>query len=118
MGGCASEDEIDRIAREVGWFDVEPMDDPCYSNNSKSKKPKKPKNRRGSKKNRTKSKKRRRLKSQKKRQTTKKYISRKSPPYKANEFCGKKKLGNDGAYYISKPDKNGICRWYKAKKFK
>ena len=44
----------------------------------------------------------------------KKYASRPSPPFPANKFCGKKKKGNDGKMYLSKPNKNGICRWVKA----
>lgn len=44
-------------------------------------------------------------------QTAKKYTSRPSPPYSANECCGQTKKGNDGKNYISKPDKNKICRW-------
>jgi hypothetical protein len=49
------------------------------------------------------------------RQTTNKYTSRNSPPYKANECCGKTKKGNDGQKYISKADKNGVCKWITAK---
>ena len=45
--------------------------------------------------------------------TLKKYLTRDSPPYPANDYCGKKKPGNDGLMYISKPDKNGICKWIK-----
>lgn len=48
------------------------------------------------------------------RQTTKKYTSRNSPPYKANECCGSTKTGNDGQKYTSKADKNGVCRWAKS----
>ena len=44
-------------------------------------------------------------------QVSKKYTTRPSPPYPANDYCGKKKKGNDGHMYISKPNKNGICRW-------
>jgi hypothetical protein len=44
---------------------------------------------------------------------TKKYTKRTSPPFPANDFCGKKKKGNDGKMYLSKPNKNGICRWIK-----
>jgi len=43
----------------------------------------------------------------------KKYLTRDSPPYPANEYCGKKKKGNDGLMYLSIPDKNGICKWIK-----
>jgi hypothetical protein len=44
---------------------------------------------------------------------TKKYANRPSPAFPANDFCGKKKKGNDGNMYLSKPNKNGICRWTK-----
>ena len=46
-------------------------------------------------------------------QTSKKYTSRKSPPYPAN-VCpvGDKKKGNDGKMYVvSGPNKNGVSRW-------
>jgi len=46
-------------------------------------------------------------------QNTKKYRSRGSPPYSAMDFKGSTKKGNDGATYISKPDKRGIYRWVK-----
>lgn len=45
--------------------------------------------------------------------TLKKYKNRKSPPYPANENCNKKMIGNDGNYYISKPNKNNVCSWKK-----
>jgi hypothetical protein len=45
--------------------------------------------------------------------TLKKYKNRKSPPYPANENCGKKIQGNDGNMYISKPNKNNVCSWKK-----
>jgi PBZ domain len=46
------------------------------------------------------------------RQTLKKYTSRSSPPYPAQECPYAKKKGNDGRTYISKPnDSNGIFRW-------
>lgn len=47
--------------------------------------------------------------------TLKKYQKRPSPPFPANENCGKTLPGNDGNMYISKPNKNGICSWKKAK---
>jgi hypothetical protein len=47
------------------------------------------------------------------RKTNKKYTSRNSPPYPANENCFKKMIGNDRTYYISTPNKNGICTWKK-----
>jgi len=43
--------------------------------------------------------------------TNKKYMKRNSPPYSANENCGKTMKGNDGKKYESIPDKNNICRW-------
>lgn len=46
---------------------------------------------------------------------TKKYLSRPSPPYPANDCCGMKKIGNDGSKYVSKPNANGICFWKKMK---
>ena len=39
--------------------------------------------------------------------------SRPSPTSSANKNCGKTIKGNDGNMYISKPNKNGICRWQK-----
>jgi hypothetical protein len=45
------------------------------------------------------------------RQETKKYTSRKSPPYPANECKGTEKEGNDGKMYISVGNKNGVHRW-------
>ena len=44
-------------------------------------------------------------------QTTKKYLSRSSPPYPANKCCGKTMTGNDGAKYIAMPSVSGICSW-------
>jgi hypothetical protein len=46
-------------------------------------------------------------------QTTKKYLSRPSPPYPANKCCGKTMTGNDGAKYIAKPNVSGMCSWKK-----
>jgi hypothetical protein len=43
--------------------------------------------------------------------TDKKYLNRNSPPYPANEYCGKTKKGNNGKMYTSTPDKNNVCRW-------
>lgn len=45
--------------------------------------------------------------------TLKKYKNRKSPPYPANEYCGKQLKGNDGNMYESKPNKNDVCSWKK-----
>lgn len=44
-------------------------------------------------------------------QTTKKYTSRKSPPYPANECKESEKIGNDGKMYKSVGNKNGVHRW-------
>ena len=41
--------------------------------------------------------------------------SRPSPTSSANKNCGKTMKGNNGNMYISKPNKNGICRWQKSK---
>jgi hypothetical protein len=46
-------------------------------------------------------------------QKTKKYRSRGSPPYSAMDCKGSSKKGNDGATYVSKPDKRGIYHWVK-----
>jgi hypothetical protein len=46
--------------------------------------------------------------------TLKKYASRKSPSYKANDYCGKSMKGNDGNMYVSRPNKNNVCSWKKA----
>jgi len=42
-------------------------------------------------------------------------LNRPSPSYPANDYCGKNKKGNDGNMYISKKNKNGVCRWVKSK---
>lgn len=44
---------------------------------------------------------------------TTKYANRPSPPYPANDYCGKNKRGNDKNMYTSKKNKNGVCRWVK-----
>lgn len=46
--------------------------------------------------------------------TLKKYKTRNSPPYPANEHCNKKMKGNDGLMYVSRPNKNGVCSWKSA----
>jgi len=51
-------------------------------------------------------------------QNTKKYITRDSPPYPANECCHQRKIGNDGTMYVSVPSKAGICRWIKVSSVK
>lgn len=45
------------------------------------------------------------------RRTSKKYLSRPSPPYSAQECCGKKMVGNNGKTWISIKDARGICHW-------
>jgi hypothetical protein len=44
-------------------------------------------------------------------QKTKKYTTRPSPAFPANECCGEVKVGNDGRMYISVANKNGVCSW-------
>jgi hypothetical protein len=44
-------------------------------------------------------------------ETTKKYKSRPSPPYKANSFCDFVMKGNDDQMYLSKRGSDGVCRW-------
>ena len=48
-------------------------------------------------------------------QHTKKYTSRNSPPYPANDCkVGSSKKGNDGSMYtVSSPNVNGVKRWLK-----
>jgi hypothetical protein len=46
-------------------------------------------------------------------QTTKKYLTRPSPPYPANKCCGKTMTGNDGSKYIAAQNVFGICAWKK-----
>jgi hypothetical protein len=46
---------------------------------------------------------------------TSKYANRPSPPYPANDYCGKNKRGNDKNMYTSKKNTNGVCRWVKIK---
>ncbi len=43
--------------------------------------------------------------------TIDKYAFRNSPPYSANKCKSMKKKGNDGKFYISQTDKNGIYKW-------
>ena len=45
--------------------------------------------------------------------TLKKYKTRNSPPYPANENCNKQMKGNDGYIYVSKSNKNNVCSWKK-----
>jgi hypothetical protein len=44
-------------------------------------------------------------------QSTKKYTSRPSPSYPANECVGEQRYGNDGELYVSKLAANGVGRW-------
>ena len=46
-------------------------------------------------------------------QSTSKYTKRGSPPYPANQCCGQVMVGNDGNSWQSRPDKTGVCHWYK-----
>lgn len=48
-------------------------------------------------------------------QTSKKYMTRKSPPYSAINCKGKTMDGKDGSY-VSSPDKNNIYKWVKTRK--
>lgn len=41
----------------------------------------------------------------------KKYLTRKSPPYPANDHCNKQMKGNDGRNYISMPNRHQVCSW-------
>ena len=47
---------------------------------------------------------------------TKKYQSRNSPPYPANDCIGEVKKGNDGKNWKSVPNKNMIYKWMPAEK--
>ena len=40
-----------------------------------------------------------------------KYQNRPSPPFPANDYCARRKVGNDGRLYESRPDKRGVCHW-------
>ncbi len=42
---------------------------------------------------------------------TKKYTSRASPPYPANECRGHQRMGNDGKQWVSTRASNGVYRW-------
>jgi hypothetical protein len=44
-------------------------------------------------------------------QHSKKYTSRPSPPMPANECKGMSSLGNDGNWWTTWPDKNGVWHW-------
>jgi hypothetical protein len=46
-----------------------------------------------------------------KRQTTKKYDSRPSPPFKARAYKGRRKRGNDGNWWKSTSNSNGVYTW-------
>jgi len=43
--------------------------------------------------------------------TLKRYAGRPSPSLPANDYCGKKKQGNDGNMYESRPNVAGVCSW-------
>jgi hypothetical protein len=53
-----------------------------------------------------------------KKETSKKYLTRKSPPYHAKDCKDIVKLGNDGQSYISESDKRGVYKWNKYNKNK
>lgn len=44
----------------------------------------------------------------------KKYASRNSPPFPANQCKGQRKRGNDGTFYTSVSASNGVYRWQKS----
>jgi len=44
-----------------------------------------------------------------------KRLNRPSPPYPANDYCGKTMKGNDGNMYKSIPNVKNICSWKKLK---
>lgn len=44
--------------------------------------------------------------------TTKKYTSRKSPPFGASECKNKRRKGNNGKFWVSKRVSNGTYRWF------
>jgi len=48
-----------------------------------------------------------------KKETTKKYTTRKGPPYHAKDCKNLVKKGNDGMSYVSSPDKRGVYKWIK-----
>jgi hypothetical protein len=52
------------------------------------------------------------------RQSFKKYSSRRSPPYPANNCWGEIKKGNDGMKYKSVGNKQGTYRWVKLSQHK
>ena len=53
-----------------------------------------------------------------KKETTKKYTTRKGPPYHAKDCKNLVKKGNDGMSYVSSPDKHGVYKWNKNNKTK
>lgn len=44
-------------------------------------------------------------------QSTKKYEKRQSPPFPANKCKNKTKKGNNGKFFKSTADKNGVYKW-------
>ena len=46
-----------------------------------------------------------------KKRTQKKYTSRPSPPFSANDCKNKTKKGNNGKYFKSVQSKNGTYKW-------
>jgi hypothetical protein len=55
-------------------------------------------------------------KSKCKKDTTKKYATRKGPPYHAKKCLGLVKVGNDGLKYTTSVDVNGVHKWIKITK--
>lgn len=47
----------------------------------------------------------------KNKKTQKKYTSRPSPPFAANDCKNKTKKGNNGNFFKSVADKNGVYKW-------
>lgn len=47
----------------------------------------------------------------KNKKTQKKYTSRPSPPFSANDCKNKTKKGNNGKFFKSVADKNGVYKW-------
>jgi hypothetical protein len=48
----------------------------------------------------------------------KKYRSRPGPPYPAQACKKQGRLGNDGEFYMSEKDKNGVYKWIRKTGFK
>jgi hypothetical protein len=101
---------LDKVAIEKSFFNMKEDIYKQYYENMK--KLKKIKLKTKEKKTKTKTEKKTKTKTKTKK-TLKKYLTRDSPPYPANDYCRKKMKGNDGLMYVSTPDKNGVCKWIK-----